>query len=378
MGFAVDPDALDKCAKLLDRYGGNAGDVSKFFTAETSMSAHGEGLLSILWGGHAGAVEGMEQRTGLMQDVGTNSAGTLADVAAGYREMDAESAAELDAAYPDASPGPLSTDSTSVSSRVENFEDRADPGSALDVSLDGTSVKPGGFDNEICDSIDTWARQTADVISPAFYLRAWLNELGAAYFGWTDDPIDWVLDAFFGEWAAWGKCALVWDACGESVERMATNVEYIAEGLAPVWEGNAADAAMAYFQKMHSATKTESEAFTALSEVYKYQVEGIYDAKQMVNDLINTLLDVVLDMVIALGIAAVTGGIGLAVAAPWVAIALEVANAIASALTSTLNAARLFEHALKLFDLPEVPDCELDDLNKGGESPGYRKPKGHA
>ncbi|OLZ52737.1 hypothetical protein [Amycolatopsis keratiniphila] len=381
MGFKVDPEALDKCSKLFDRYGEHAGEVSSFFTGETSMSIHEEGLISILLGGHSSAVDGMDQRTEAMQETGANSAHTLTQVAENYRFRDGEGAAELDAGYKGGSPAPLTDNSSSVSDSVDNFEDRADPLSALDADL-GKSVKPDGFDIEVCDWIDTKTREVTDKVSPAYWARQWLTQvvggwahwLGATEWDKDKDPFDWVLEAFGGEWKQWGRCALVWDACSEATERMATNIKYVPEALSHTWEGNAADAAMEYFQKLHSATKTESEAFTAVSALYKWQTESIYNAIQLLNDLINFALDLLADVLIAAGIGLVTGGIGLAVAAPTIALILTTVSAISSALTSTLNAARGFQHILEFFDVPDMPECELDDLGKKGDL-GYPGPE---
>ncbi|RZQ61941.1 hypothetical protein [Amycolatopsis suaedae] len=372
MGFKVDPEALDRCSKLLDRYGDHAREVGSFLSTETSMDAHEEGVLSILFSAHGNAIRGMNERTDLMRDIGTDSARTMSSVAEDYRFRDGEGAAELDAILEGGSPKPLTNDSASVSDGTRNFEDRADPVSALEV---GKGYQPGGFDNEACDWIDKKARELTDAVSLAYYARLWVKELMDGYFGWKGDPIDWVIELFAGEWKEWGKCASALEACGEAVERMATNVKYVPEGLAHTWAGNAADAALEYFQKLHSATKTESEAFTALAEFYKWQTEGIYDTQQMLNDLINFLLDIVADLILAAGIGLVTGGIGLAAAAPLLAKIMVVVSAIASGVTTTLNTARMFEHAVKFFDLPDMPDCELDNLNKKGEDPAYQKPE---
>ena len=112
-----------------------------------------------------------------------------------------------------------------------------------------------------------------------------------------------------------------------------------------------------------------------MSAMYKWQTESIYNGLQMLNDLINFALDLLADAIIAAGIGVVTGGIGLAVASPVIAGVLATMSAIASAVTSTLNAARAVKHALEFLDVPDMPECELDDLNKKGESPGYQGPE---
>ncbi|MEU3274475.1 hypothetical protein ABZ639_26835 [Saccharomonospora sp. NPDC006951] len=362
MSFDVSPEALDRCAAMLDRYSEHSVAVKDFYLSGAQMGLHAQGLVGALIGTHDTLRSSMSERTGLMESIGTNSADSMRAAAHWYRSTDTTVAADLDETYPGADCNRSAVDEAAVTPGLELFGDIVDPGEALTLTSTADDLEPK------MGEVEQWARTTGDYLSPASWIRTFVKDLLGT------DPIEWLLQWFGGDWRAWAECALTWQACGQSVQRISMNVDRADGGLARVWTGNAADAAIDYVQRLEAATITESAAFGNLYEVYRGYAEYVYHSMQILNDMVNALIDTVTTAAALAGVTAVTGAT-VALLAPFVWGIWEIVNKIMTTVTVVIDAVRMFEAYKAVSDLPAIPATALTMLSPRGTAPGYRHPE---
>ncbi|MGC7097289.1 hypothetical protein ACPZ19_21655 [Amycolatopsis lurida] len=346
MSFKVDPDALRDFSTFLEDFTTDADEVKEYFEEQCELSVHQTGLLDAIVGGHAGVVEGMSSRTGLMSSTGMACASEVSGAAFLYSDKDAEEAKALDELDPGAkskSDGGPSGGSSKASFVYEHF-------------IWGDCKRPEDLEPKASE-VEEWARTFLDTFSFTAQVRTVLN------YACGFDPLEWLYEWWCGDWRAFAKCSITWGMCGEAVKQMAENFDPALNKLAEVWEGNAADAAADYFARFRDAVFTESEAFFGLEALYKLYMEALYEYHLITNNLINTAVDIVLDVLLMVG-----GGALVGVAAELMAI-FNVVSKIANIVTALIDFLRLLETAYS--QRPDIPACaipQLEDRRGGGPS----------
>ncbi|MGW5645232.1 hypothetical protein ACWEV3_32440 [Saccharopolyspora sp. NPDC003752] len=351
MSFEVDTEALKEFSDFLHDCSRDVHEMFLFCYDEADLGVHKEGFINILMSGHSDVLHAMSERTALLQEVLNLSGGEIGNAAYFYDETDESETAELDASYPEAKTqgsqppvGPTIAGGFAYQSVLDELKTKKDP----------AELEPKASE------VEQWCRKTFDNYSAMAAVRALFKEL------FEVDPIDWVLECFIGEWKAWAKCALAWEACSVATKGIAENFTPALVKLPEIWEGNAAETAADYFSRLQQAILTESEAFHALGERYKLYMEMVYEVQMTCNDAINTIIDLALDallLVPSLVVDVVTGGeYGLTLQKIF-----DIVGNTMTAVTAAFDACRYFETIFAASDLPGCPRCELEKLP--GDSP---------
>ena len=359
MSFKVDPGALSEFAQLLSAYSLDADTVRSYLRDETDMSFHSEGLLNKIAFGHQAIVKGMADRLHEMEKVGGTSSSNMEITASQYDVSDESAQAKLEKADKSYDP-PKPYDDRKGEPDKATF-DYEDVEGQLKLDKKPTDLEPKASD------IEEWARDSFDQMSMMSGIRAGLE------FICKVDVVDWFRQWWFGDWKAWARCALVFDACGDAVNVMAENLWRAIPALDDAWDGNAAGQAVTYFEKLRDATFTEVDAFKAVYDLYKVMLEAIHVISQVMNDVINTVLEALIMILMA----PVKGGAMLAKVASAPEMVLKVWEGFGNMqtlVTAAMDIVAMIETVEDASDLEEIPPCELKGLNGKGEDAAYHHP----
>ncbi|TCO58040.1 type VII secretion target [Actinocrispum wychmicini] len=374
MSFEVDPDALDRFAALLGRYAEDATALKNHIQEKAAFANWSDWglLLSQLAPTHDLAVQVSTERANLMWTIGTRSSSGVTEAASWYRSTDQESAADLDTTYAAVTPQETLDDRFTLNSygmsgdELNRFADRSEPTALLqNPTVDWNSLAPD------VNPIDTAFRNVTGVISGMNYVREFCKDT----FG--HDPFGIVAEFLAGDWQDFAKVAVVWHACGDAVAGMAENLRFSDESLASVWSGNAADAAIDYFQQFHSATQAEIKLYNLLYSNYCEYVKIACHAAQILNDTIDSIMDKVVTVLVAIAAGYSADGVLGAIFGGIVGAILEAIGFVVNVCTFALDAARLVQIVESYSNLSyDIPPSELDALSYvGGSSlPGYHHP----
>lgn len=149
----------------------------------------------------------------------------------------------------------------------------------------------------------------SDWISPSFYLRKGIEiALGT-------DPAEWLAAEFGGDWQKVAQVATALEQLGEYMQALGRDVQQAAVDLAPSWEGNAADSAGAYFEKLAAAIQDLQAPLADIGHSFDSTAIGMKGFADAIVDLLGLLMDYLIELAIA---ACATGafswtGIGLAI-----------------------------------------------------------------
>jgi uncharacterized protein YukE len=102
---------------------------------------------------------------------------------------------------------------------------------------------------------------------------------------------------------------------GDDVHALGRDVDRVADDLGASWSGNAADAALAYFQRLAVTVADLKEPLSTIADAYDTTATGIKKWGELIADAMGLLLDYLIEIGIA---AAATGafswtGVGLAI-----------------------------------------------------------------
>ncbi|MFE5565903.1 MULTISPECIES: hypothetical protein [Amycolatopsis] len=354
MSFRVEADALRDFSKFLEGCREDAEAVKKNISDDITLSAHEEGVLTMLAGYHSANTDAMKGRMKLLTHIAEHAADEIDSAAQMYEKTDKDDAAKLDSTYPGAT--------------YESFLPPADDGSSatfewyptkgnLDVETDPDELQPKA------EGLEKWTREFFDTISWMANIRefiAWACKKLGVFDG---DPLDWIVQWFMGEWQAWATCALEWELCKATAHGMSDNFEMFGlPKLTQVWEGKAADAAYEYFDNLKDSIETESEAFDKLYEQYKLVTELAYETQVAINDAVNGLIDAAFEAV-----AMIAGG-------GWVMAVWDIVGIIGTIVTSVMNYIQAAETAIRFASSDPVPDTTLKELPGKGKYHDYDHP----
>ncbi|MEV6349431.1 hypothetical protein [Actinoplanes sp. NPDC051851] len=366
MTFKVEPEALDQTAALLERNRAVVPEmqayIAKYLAKRTADQLGGQGL--ILWCAydHDEQIARADHRLQWVNGVWQSGAVNLTVSAAQYRNVEAVTAAGLDAqarrlgqALPTVDTDPSHWEYGNRP--AASFKDVADPTRAI-------SVPPGddiGSLEPQAAEVAQWVGRINDFVS----LNAWVRFAIREIFG--RDPIKEALDLLAGDWTVFARYSVAWQHVGFSVAAMADNIAYTDDALASQWQGNSADNALMWLQKMHSAMTTETGFYdTYLAGVCKTYVQVAYYAYENLNYLVGELLDLLAEAFTAL-MGLVTDGLSTIVAA---------VIALCDAIMFILDFFRQLYFASNgiaaVADMPEEPPLDIAELLLADPDPAGR------
>jgi len=354
--FKVEPDALDQAAALLNRNRAAVPEmqayIQSYLTKGFTNQLGGQGLFLHFSYHHNEQLARADHRLQWVDGVWQSGAVNLAVSAAQYRSSDASAAARLDQQawhLGDTKPA-INVDPSDWGyngATAAAFNDVADPLRAVSSTPndDIGSLEPQAA--EITD----WVGNISDYISMSAWIRAIIQEI------YGRDPVQEAIECLSGDWTVFAHYAVAWKHVGLSVCAMTDNIEHTDGALAPYWQGNAADEALTWLQKMHSAMTIETGFYdTYLFGVCKSYIDIAYYVYQNLNYLVGELLDLVAEVGLAL-LGLVTEGAATVVAA---------IVALCDAIVFILDFARQLYYAGNTINaiagIPEEPPLAIADL----------------
>lgn len=157
-------------------------------------------------------------------------------------------------------------------------------------------VTPGEPDDSITNGFVN-PLDAFNYISPS----AWINEVIETVSG--VDIFGLATDAFTGEWAALYKFGDALNSLAQFMQALGIDIQRGAISLDGEWDGNAGDAAYAYFTSLAAATSAQQIALHEAAKGYHHAAKGAW---QLSNQLGN-LLQAIADKAIIIGISAAAG-----------------------------------------------------------------------
>ncbi|MET9018807.1 hypothetical protein ABZV93_02365 [Actinopolymorpha sp. NPDC004070] len=171
-----------------------------------------------------------------------------------------------------------------------------------------------GYPATLLDAVDDVMALT----SPS----AWILELVYGTLG--TDPFQEVAARLAGDWKCFADCVDLWHMLGDAYGAVATNLRRGNALLDATWDGNAADAAFAYFRDLTTYLDSLDRALKVGSEEYERLALLVWYGAKGLGELLQTLVDFALCAATALAAGGATAatGIGPVVAAAVAAAAL--------------------------------------------------------
>ncbi|MDR0626116.1 MAG: hypothetical protein LBG11_02455 [Bifidobacteriaceae bacterium] len=157
------------------------------------------------------------------------------------------------------------------------------------------------------------------LISPSF----WILEILKMFNGGVN-PLDGALQSVSGDWNQAMEAAEALKKLAAFYNSLASDLRAKRNGLPEYWEGNAADAAAAYFEKLASAVDEIPSALKDASGEFNAVAVGMYEGAQAISGLLQSVADDLILMAVAAaataasswtGVGAIAGAAGLTVKA---------------------------------------------------------------
>lgn len=136
------------------------------------------------------------------------------------------------------------------------------------------------------------------------------------------NPGQWVSDKFTGDWEAFAKAGDALQNVGKFYQDYGDAISRGEATLFKTWEGNAAENAKSYFDKLSEAVSSEDYPINRVGKEMRTVSYGVWGAAKEIDGLLETLLDQLIGAGIALAAGAassetIIGGILGGAAAAW-------------------------------------------------------------
>jgi uncharacterized protein YukE len=330
MSFQVESTDVDSYGKLVGRAVEDVGacvDYLKKATVDKGLAAE---LWEMCASEHEQYVSDGSQVLTKVRGVLESASGELSKVATYYRETDREQAARVDATYP-CSRKPAPGDPGSGSGA--RFNDAKDAGAEL---------KPVGGDKNYLEGhlaeyqfapVHKTLGTLLDFGSPS----AMVNEGCKLFLG--IDPFGEALKWVTGDWDAYSDCGTVWANLGKACGAIADNVKAGNDTLTSSWQGNAADAAWAYFDELQAKLRDIEDGFSSLEGNYFQIAHFIFSLAEVLKAGLAFIADRIITALVFEAAAA--------------AASATVVGAFAGAASAALGAAQVLLAIMKWAELTE-------------------------
>lgn len=149
----------------------------------------------------------------------------------------------------------------------------------------------------------------SDWISPSYYLRKGIEiALGT-------DPAQWLGEEFGGDWQKVSSVATALEQLGEYLHVLGTDIQRASSGMAPAWDGTAAENASIHFERLAVAVQDLQGPLDSIAKEFDSTAVGMKNFADAIVDLLGLLMDYLIELAIAA--AATTAfswtGVGLAI-----------------------------------------------------------------
>lgn len=306
--FDVQPAALRELSGALDRARGDLDEVNTYLTKIKDFEG-GTGYIGWCLDGHRAAYKTLSDWIDRLADPTVSGTSTaISESATYYERTDANSAASLDATYPDIN--------VKVCKDQNGFTDIEPEGSArfADVTDPGDHLtKPHNYGNELYgNQLDWW--DSLSVMSLAGMAIQRVSEV-AVWLGWLEkpyNPMKELAEEFVGDWAGARAAADVLRSVGRAVNDIGLNIQWAAQGTEQVWHGNAGDGAAIYLMYLAKRFDVDNAwpPIDTLAQQYVDASEEMMKLRDAAVGVLNSIGDYAIEAAIACGFgggAAATG-----------------------------------------------------------------------
>ena len=119
---------------------------------------------------------------------------------------------------------------------------------------------------------------------------SWVVSKGLEY-AFDFNPCDEAKKLIAGDWVEYEQCVKAWKSMADFCEDLADNIKAGNSALDKSWNGNAADAAYIYFEKLSQDIAEMKDSFADLKENYEKTAESVWNAAEACGDLLQAILD---------------------------------------------------------------------------------------
>ncbi|HEX6501586.1 MAG TPA: hypothetical protein VF054_21505 [Micromonosporaceae bacterium] len=123
------------------------------------------------------------------------------------------------------------------------------------------------------------------ILSPTDWIANFLIEIT----GW--DPLGWICSSFMGDWQAFASCGIAYANLARACQDLGVNIQEGELRLEASWEGNAADAARAYFSDLAAKVSGMQIALDDAAQEYEKAARGAWLAANQVKNLLESIID---------------------------------------------------------------------------------------
>jgi uncharacterized protein YukE len=261
VSFSVEAADLDGYAKLVSRAGEDIQAGSDFMQKNATIEDSLGDLWQAVFVPHGQHLDDAKNCLNGFKRILDASSRELSKSAKYYRQTDEDQAQKLDATYPQ-SKADRKGDLSEAKGASVNFADKDDAGSYLKA--------PGGADGYAADWVGEFSEHplekaagtALDFASPSGTVLEFIKLMT----GW--DPLGDFVGWMAGDWESFLNCADVWGSLADLYGAISRNVQAGNIALDATWQGNAADAAYAYFDELGGKLLTLQETFNSLKDNY--------------------------------------------------------------------------------------------------------------
>ncbi len=205
-----------------------------------------------------------------------------------------------------------------------------------DVASPTTHLIAPGEPGEFADPLSA-INAVGEFLSPS----GWLMKLAELEMG--KDPVKWCQSWLAGDWAAFARCAETWRNLGRSCDALARNIGAGVTRVDGTWQGNAADAALHYFDVLRRNLEEMRDSLYAMGDEYQLISQSVSATGQALGECVGLILDALItaSIAVAAGTAGGWTGCGAAMGYALGAVEAQVILKEWERMTALVNAAQV-------------------------------------
>ncbi|PHQ53388.1 hypothetical protein BLA24_01520 [Streptomyces cinnamoneus] len=177
----------------------------------------------------------------------------------------------------------------------------------VDVREPTACLKPPGEPEDFLDPLES-INAVCDVLTPG----SWLLKLAELML--PRDPVAWAQEQLAGDWKAYAKCSETWRRAGQACDAVARNIDAGVKDIDATWDGNAAEAALRYFDALRGDLEEFRTSLQAMGDEYLAVAQAVSAAGQAIGECIGAITDALVTGAIAAAASTALGWTGWAAA----------------------------------------------------------------
>lgn len=313
--FHVEPADVKAMGRLVGRAGQDVQEAKSYLVKSVSLDfSCAEDLWDKVIRDHDSHVTEAEELFKDLSRILDASARELDSSAQYYEQTDQDAAARQDSLYPASQPGSVPRSS-------------GESGGVREVCDATSRLKPVGGDSGWLQGhqeemqfapVQKTLGTALDLASPSTLVNEGLK------LAFDIDIFGTAANWLAGDWGSYADCSDAWRNLGDFCGDVSRNLRAGCRSLAATWQGNAADAALLYFETLAERLDQAAEAFHGLEKHYQAVAQTVFGAAEVLKGQLVMISDIALQVAItaaaagaltATGVGAIAGVAGGAVIA---------------------------------------------------------------